>query len=67
MSIGEKVQISINGEDISTVTSYKFLGSPITSYGNNKEENKRISLGKAAMSKLTKIMKDSGASTISTL
>ena len=54
----------VDGEEIRTVTSYKFLGALITNDGYIHDEIKRrITLGKAAMAKLTKIMKDSGVST----
>ena len=64
MSIGEQGNILVGGKEIRTVTSYKFLGALITSDGYIHDEIKRrITLGKAAMAKLTKIMKDSGVST----
>jgi hypothetical protein len=50
MRTGEQV----NSEEISTVTSYTFLGALIANYGYTKDEIKRrITLGKAAMAKLT--------------
>jgi hypothetical protein len=54
----EKVNIFSDGEDISTITNYKFLVVLITndSY-TNEETKKRISLSKAAMANLTKIIK----------
>jgi hypothetical protein len=64
MSTGEQANILVDGEEIRTVTSYKFFGAVITNDGYIHDEIKRrISLGKAAMAKLTKIMKDSGVST----
>jgi hypothetical protein len=60
MSIGEQGNILVDGEEIRTVSSYKFLGALITNDGYIHDEIKRrITLGKAAMAKLTKIMKDS--------
>jgi hypothetical protein len=45
----------VDGEEIRTVTSYKFLGALITNDGYIHDEIKRrITLGKAAMAKLTK-------------
>jgi hypothetical protein len=64
MSIGEQGNILVDGEEIRTVTSYKFLGALITNNGYIHDEiKKRITLGKAAMTKLTTIMKVSGVST----
>jgi hypothetical protein len=63
MSTGEQGNILVDGEEIRTVTSYKFLGALITNDGYIHDEIKRrISLGKSAMAKLTKITKDSGVS-----
>jgi hypothetical protein len=64
MSTGEQANILVEGKEIRTVTSYKFLGALITNDGYIHDEIKRrISLGKAAIAKLTKIMKDLGVST----
>jgi ABC-type histidine transport system ATPase subunit len=64
MSTGEQGNILVDGEEIRTVTSYKFSGALITNDGYIYDEIKRrISLGKAAMANLTKITKDSGVST----
>jgi hypothetical protein len=66
MSIGDQGNILVDGEEIRTVTSYKFLGALITNDGYTRihdDMKRRIMLGKAAMAKLTKIMKDSGFST----
>jgi hypothetical protein len=64
MSIGEQGNILVDGEEIRTVKSYKFLVALITNDGYIHDEIKRrITLGKAAMAKLTKIVKDSGVST----
>jgi hypothetical protein len=64
MSIGEQGNILVDGEEIRTVTSYKFLGALITNDGySNDEIKRRINLGKAAMAKLTNIRKGSGVST----
>jgi hypothetical protein len=57
MSIREQGNISVEGEEIRTVTSYKFLGALITNDGHIHDEIKRITLGKSAMAKLTKIMR----------
>jgi hypothetical protein len=63
MSTGEQANILVEGEEIWTVTSYKFLGALITNDSYIHDEIKRrISLGNATMAKLTKIMKDSGVS-----
>ena len=58
MSTVEKVNIFSDVEDISTVSNYKFLVVLITndSY-TNEEPKKRVSLSKAAMANLTKIIK----------
>jgi hypothetical protein len=58
MSTVEKVNIFSDGEDINTVTNYKFLVILITndSY-TNEETKKRISLSKPAMANLTNIIK----------
>jgi len=49
---------------MNTGTSYKLLGALITSDGYSKDEIKRrISLGKAAMVILARIMRDSGVAT----
>jgi hypothetical protein len=45
MNIGEKVNISTDGKEISTITGYKFLRALITNDGYTKDEiKKRISL-----------------------
>jgi hypothetical protein len=52
ISTRDQARISIDGKEISTLTSYKFLASLITSDGYNREGIKRrISLGNAATSK----------------
>ena len=64
MSTAEKVNIFSNGEDISTVTNYKFLVVLITNDRYTYEETKkRISFSKPAMANLTKIIKDLEVST----
>jgi hypothetical protein len=56
MSTVEKVNIFSVVEDISTVTSYKFLVVLFTNDSYiNEETEKRISLSKATMANLTKI------------
>jgi hypothetical protein len=56
MGTGQQGNILVDGEEIRTVTSYKFLGALITNYGYIHDEIKRrITLGKAAMAKLTKL------------
>jgi len=61
MSTVKKVNIFSDGEDISTVTNCKFLVVLITNDSYSSEETKkRISLSKAAMANLTKIIKDLG-------
>ena len=64
MSTVERLNILSEGEDISTVTNYKFLVVLITndSY-TNEETKKRISLSKQAMANLTKIIKGLEVST----
>jgi hypothetical protein len=58
MSNVEKVNIFSEGEDSSTVTNCKFLVVLITNGSYTHEEtNKRISLSKAAMANLTKVIK----------
>ena len=58
MSTVEKVNIFSDGEDISTITNYKFLVVLITndSY-TNEETKKRISLSKPAMANWTKMIR----------
>jgi hypothetical protein len=64
MSTAEQGNISVDGEEIKTVTSYQFVRALITNDGYIHEEIKRrISLGKPAIAKLIKIMKDSGVLT----
>jgi ribosomal protein L10 len=64
MSTGEQVEISVNGEELSTVTSNNFLEAVITNYSYTKNEiNRIISLGKAATANFTYVMKASGVST----
>jgi hypothetical protein len=59
MSNVEKVNIISDGENIGTVTNYKFLVDLITNDRyTNKDTKKRISLSKPAMANLTKIIKD---------
>ena len=58
MSNVEKVNIFLDGEDISTVTNCKFLMVLITNASyTNEETKKRISSSKPAMGNLTKIRK----------
>jgi hypothetical protein len=58
MNTVEKVNIFSDGEDISTVTNYKFLVFLITNDSYSNEETKKsISLSKPAMENLTKIIK----------
>jgi hypothetical protein len=60
MSSEEQGNLLVDGEEINTVTSYKFVGTLFTNDSYIKDKIKRrISLGKAAMAKLCKIMKDS--------
>ncbi|GFG34120.1 hypothetical protein Cfor_05576 [Coptotermes formosanus] len=59
LSTGEQVNLLVDGQEISAVTSYKILGVLITNTGYSKHKIKRkIRLGRAAMAKLSKIMKD---------
>jgi hypothetical protein len=64
MSTGEQANLSVDDKEIRKVTCYEYLWALITndSYIHDKIK-RRISLGKAAMAKLTKIMKDLGVST----
>jgi hypothetical protein len=56
MNTEEQVNILAHGKEISTITSCKFLVALITNDGYTKDEIKRrISLGKVAMAKLTKL------------
>jgi hypothetical protein len=60
MSTGGQGSIIVDGEEIRTVTSYKFVGALIINDGYIHDEIKRtITLGKAATANLTTIMKDS--------
>jgi hypothetical protein len=64
MSTGKQTHRPVDSKEISTVTSYKFLGDLITSDGYNRQKIKRrISLSKATMSKLTQNMNDLVVST----
>jgi hypothetical protein len=64
MSIGEQGNILVDSEEIRTVIICKLIVVLITNDCYIHDEIKRrISLDKAAMAKLTKIMKDSGVST----
>ena len=59
MSNVEQVNIFSDGEDISTVTNYKFLVVLITNGSYTNEETKKwICLSKAAMENLTRIIKN---------
>jgi hypothetical protein len=54
ISTEEQVKISINDEELSTVTSNKFLEAVTINDRNTKNEiNRIISLGKAAMANFT--------------
>jgi len=58
MSYEEKVNILSDGEDISTVTKYKFLVVLITNHSyTNEQYKKRISLSKVALANLIKSIK----------
>ena len=51
--------LKIDGQDLEIVECYTFLGSIVTKDGMcTKEIKKRIMLGKSAMSKVEKILKD---------
>ena len=64
MSNVEKLNIFSGGEDICTITSYKFLVDFITNESyTNEETKKRISLSKAPIANLIKIIKDLEVST----
>jgi len=64
MSNVEKVNIISDGENIGTVTNYKFLVDLITNDRyTNKDTKKSVSLSKPAMANLTKIIKDLEVST----
>ena len=64
MSTVERVNIFSDGEDVSTVTNYKFLVVLITNKSHtNEQTKKRISLSKQAMANLTKIIKGLQVST----
>jgi len=59
MSTVEKLNIFSDGEESSTVTNLKFLVVLITNDSYTCEETKkRISLSKAAMANMTKIIRD---------
>ena len=60
MSTGEHVKITVNGEEITTVSSNKFLEAVIT---NGSCTKRTISLGKAGMANMTYVTKASGVST----
>lgn len=57
------MEISANGEEISTVTSNKFLEAVITNDSCTKNNNQQNSLGKAVMANMTYITKAYGVST----
>lgn len=63
MCIGDDATINVNNQSLHLVTEFKFLGSLVHKDGYIKHEiRRRIGLGKVAMVKLTKLMRDSGIS-----
>lgn len=63
MGTGQRLNIQINGEELNMTEKYNYLGALITTDGRIKHEiHRRITLGKAAMLKLKKVMKDTGIS-----
>ena len=51
-------EFMLEGTTMKITNHYTFLGSIITMDGNDKEINRRLSIGRMAMTKLEKIMKN---------
>jgi hypothetical protein len=59
MTIGTLNEFILDGTEIEITGYHTFLGSIITRDGfDNKEINKKLSIGRMAMTKLEKVMKD---------
>jgi hypothetical protein len=58
MTKGTLNEFILDGTEIEIISYHTFLGSIITRDGYNKEINRRLSIGRMAMTKLEKIMKD---------
>jgi hypothetical protein len=59
MTTGTLNEFILDGTEMETINCYTFLGSIITRDGYDyKEINRRLSVGRMAMTKLEKIMKD---------
>jgi len=59
MTTGILNEFILDGTEIEIINCYSFLGSIITRDGYDyKEINRRLSIGRMAMTKLEKIMKD---------
>jgi hypothetical protein len=59
MTTGTLNEFILNGTEIEITIYHTFLGSMITRDGyDNKEINRRLSIGRMAMTKLEKVMKD---------
>ena len=59
MTRGPLKEFILEGTEMEIINSYTFLGSVITKDGyEHKEINRRLSIGRMAMTKLEKIMKD---------
>jgi hypothetical protein len=59
MTTGTLNKFILDGTEIEIVNSYTFLGTPITrDVSDHKEINRRLSMGRLAMIKQEKLMKD---------
>ena len=58
MTTGKSQILKIDGQDLEIVECYTFLGSTVTKDGMCTREIKRIMMGKSAMSKLERVLKD---------
>jgi hypothetical protein len=59
MSTGTLKEFIVEGTEMEIINSYTFLGSKITRDGyEHKEIKRRLAMGRMAMTKLEKIMKD---------
>ena len=59
MTTGKSQIFKIDGQDLELMECYTFLGSTVTKDGMcTKEIQRRIMMGKSAMSKLERVLKD---------
>ena len=61
MTMGDIGEVTVDGNDIEVVTKFVFLGAMITKHGLcEKEVQRRIAMGKAAMGGITSIRNETG-------